>query len=282
MAAGGPPGTQGFRPTKSMGQCFLVDGNITEKIIRSTGFSAADGVLEVGPGFGILTRALSSTAGRVVAVELDGRLLPALRESTSAAGNVDIIHGDILKTDVAELVNDKLSGLRKHVCANLPYNITTPALSLFIESGVFQTITVMIQREVAQRICAKPGTPEYGSFTVFANYHVRPEILFTVPPECFSPRPRVYSAVVRMETLRERMLTPEEEPLFFRVVRAAFHQRRKTLVNALFSAFGRTHKKDEIADVVRACGFNEMIRGETLSIEEFAKLSRFLRSKPFV
>ena len=265
--------SRGFKFSKSMGQNFLIDANITEKIVRLSGIDRSCGVLEVGPGLGNLTSVLVSSAGRVTAVELDGRLLPVLQDIFADHANVEIVQGDILKLDIKRLVNERMPGMKYHVCANLPYNITTPALTKFISSGVFETITVMVQREVARRICAKPGSPDYGAFTVFANYHTEPETLFDVPPECFMPRPSVYSSVVRMKIRVERKLSCEAEAVFFRVVRAAFGQRRKTLVNALHSAFGNTLQKADIDGIVRKCGFDARVRGETLSIEEFIRLS---------
>ncbi|MCL2409765.1 MAG: 16S rRNA (adenine(1518)-N(6)/adenine(1519)-N(6))-dimethyltransferase RsmA [Oscillospiraceae bacterium] len=268
----------GFKFSKSMGQNFLVDKNIPEKIVRLSGIGSSDGVLEVGPGAGALTMELSRSAGKVTAVELDKRLIPILQANLEGRENVEIVEGDILKLDIAATVQEKMPGLRHRVCANLPYNITTPALSAFIDAGVFETITVMVQKEVAERICADPGTRQYGAFSVYANYHTEAELLFDVPPECFMPRPNVTSSVVTLRTRQERILPPEDEPQFFRVVRAAFGQRRKTLVNALYTVFGNELGKDEITDVVTQCGFNPQIRGETLGIEEFAKLSTALAS----
>ncbi|MCL2402180.1 MAG: 16S rRNA (adenine(1518)-N(6)/adenine(1519)-N(6))-dimethyltransferase RsmA, partial [Oscillospiraceae bacterium] len=254
----------GFKFSKSMGQNFLIDKNIPEKIVRLSGIDLSDGVLEVGPGAGALTAELSQSAGKITAVELDKRLIPILKTTLESRGNVEIVEGDILKLDIAALVQEKMPGMRYRVCANLPYNITTPALSAFIEAGVFESITVMIQKEVAERICAVPGTRQYGAFSVYANYHTEPEMLFDVPPECFMPRPSVVSSVVTLRPRRERMLSPEDERQFFRVVRAAFGQRRKTLVNALHAAFGNELEKDEIVEIVTQCGFNPQIRGETL------------------
>ena len=265
----------GFRFSKSLGQNFLVDANIPEKIVRLSGIDEGCCVLEVGPGIGALTSVLCKVAGEVVAVELDGRLLPILRDVLDGCQNVEVVQGDILKMDIGQLVSGKISAT-KRVCANLPYNITTPALTVLIEADVFESITVMIQREVAARICAKPGSPEYGAFTVYSNYHTKPEILFDVPPECFVPRPKVHSSVVTMKTRSEKLLNPVEEAAFFRVVRAAFGQRRKTLINALHAAFGNTMRKDEIADRVIKCGFDTKVRGETLGIEEFILLTRVM------
>jgi 16S rRNA (adenine1518-N6/adenine1519-N6)-dimethyltransferase len=197
------------------------------------------------------------------------------------SANVEIIHGDIMKLDVAALLCEKMPGMRYHVCANLPYNITTPALTMLINSNVFETITVMAQKEVVQRICAQPGSSEYGAFTVFVNYHSEPETLFDVPPECFFPRPGVVSSVVTMKIRTERLLNTEDETLFFRVVRAAFEQRRKTLVNALFASFGNTLQKPDIEGIVRKCGFDTRIRGEMLGIKEFICLTSNIKQLLF-
>jgi 16S rRNA (adenine1518-N6/adenine1519-N6)-dimethyltransferase len=267
----------GLKPSKAMGQNFLIDANIPEKLVRLSGINKSCGVLEVGPGLGALTLALSREAGRVTAVELDKRLTSILREKFKEQPNIDIEQGDILKTDLINLISEKMPGLRYHVCANLPYNITTPAITAFIEADLFESITVMVQREVAQRICAEPGCPEYGAFTVYVMYHTEPKMLFDVPPECFFPRPGVHSSVIRMSKRQERLPEQHEEEIFFRVVRAAFGQRRKTLVNALYSAFGNTHKKAAIGEFVESCGFDIRVRGETLSIEEFAKISGFFK-----
>ena len=264
----------GFKTSKSKGQNFLTDANIPEKIVRLSTIDSSCGVLEIGPGLGALTLALSRAAGRVTAVELDARLLPILRETLSERDNVEIVQGDILKLDISDLVKKNMPGMKHLACANLPYSITTPALSALISAGVFDSITVMVQREVARRICAKPGSPDYGAFTVYANYHTEPEALFDVPPECFMPRPKVYSTVIVMKTRADRFLEADEEKMFFRVVRAAFGQRRKTLVNALHAAFGNAMGKNDILGIVIGCGFDVNVRGETLGIDEFIRLSQ--------
>jgi len=262
----------GFRFSKSMGQNFLIDPNVPERIVNESGIDTSCGVLEIGPGIGALTVRLSEAAAKVTAVELDKKLLPILTETISNADNVEIVQGDILKLNIAELVKGKMPNLRLCVCANLPYNITTPALTALIEADVFDSITVMVQREVAKRICAKPGTEDYGSFSVFANYHTIPKILFDVNPQCFMPKPSVVSSVISMKVRSERPLNKEDEKLFFRVVRASFGQRRKTLANALHSEFS-TMKKEEIIDIISHCGFDTRIRGEALDLSDFIKLS---------
>jgi len=264
----------GIRFSKSKGQNFLIDANIPDKIVRLSGIDGSCDVLEVGPGLGALTMALSKIAGRVAAVELDERFIPILRDLFAGQPNVEIVQGDILKLDIADRGKGKRPGQRHVLCANLPYNITTPAITAFINAGLFESMTVMVQREVARRICAKPASPEYGAFTVFVNYYTEPATLFDVPPECFYPRPGVWSSVVMLKTGVKRELDPEMEDLFFRVVRGAFGQRRKTLVNALYSAFGYALDKAAIEKAVTSCGFDHRVRGETLGIEEFTELSK--------
>ena len=269
---------RGFRNSKAMGQSFLCDKNIPEKIVKLSGIDKSCGVIEVGPGLGALTLELERAAGHVLAVELDKRLIPVLHAIFAEYDNVSILQGDILKLDINKLLDgNKMHGLNHHVCANLPYNITTPAITAFIESDAFKTITVMVQKEVALRICAKPGSPEYGAFTVYANYHTKPEILFDVSPECFFPRPKVTSSVVKMEITAKRLPDAGHEEILFKVVRAAFGQRRKTLVNALHSVFGKTFGKEAITEIVTRCGYDAFIRGERLGVEDFVELSTHFR-----
>ena len=264
-----------IKSLKQLGQNFLIDTAIQEKIVRLSGLDKQCGVLEVGPGLGALTALLCQTAGHVTAVEVDKRLIPILNIILSDYANIDIVQDDILKLDINELITGKMPGFSHHVCANLPYNITSPVLAAFIDSDMFETITVMIQKEVAGRICAQPGSSEYGAFTVFVNYYTTPQLLFDVPPECFYPRPAVTSSVITLKTRNDRALEKKDEQRFFRVVRAAFSQRRKTLVNALYASFSHSMSKDEITDIVRNCGHDIRIRGERLGINEFATLSGF-------
>ncbi len=261
----------GFRFSKSMGQNFLTAAWVPERIAEESGISPENGVLEVGPGVGCLTEQLSLRAGKVVSVELDSALRPVLAETMAGRDNVEIVFGDVLKLDIPALVREKLGSLRPVVCANLPYNITSPLLSAFIEAHCFESITVMIQREVARRICAKAGTADYGAFTVYANWHTEPQILFDVPPSCFIPQPKVTSSVIRLTPRKSPPAAVESEELFFRIVRAAFNQRRKTLVNALGS--GISLPKDRIESAVQNAGFDVRIRGEALDIEGFARLT---------
>ena len=266
----------GFRFSKSMGQNFLIESWVPRDIAESSGAGPGTGVLEVGPGIGPLTRELARRADRVVSVELDRSLLPILAETLAGCPNAQVCPGDILKTDIPGLVRERFAGLTPLACANLPYNITTPAITALIEAGCFASITVMIQREVARRICAAPGTADYGAFSVFCQYYTRPELLFDVPPECFLPAPKVTSSVLRMVPCPP---PPEvdDEAHFFRVVRAAFAQRRKTLVNSLSAALGTQLSKEELVSRVLSCGLPENIRGERLSISDFAALSKALR-----
>ena len=266
----------GFRFSKSMGQNFLIEDWVPRDIAEASGAAPGVGVIEVGPGIGPLTRELSLRADKVVSIELDRSLLPILAETLSDRPNAEIFPGDVLKTDLPGLVAEKLAGLSPIACANLPYNITPPAITALIEAGCFQSITVMIQREVARRICAAPGTGDYGAFSVYCQYHTKPEILFDVPPSCFIPAPKVTSSVLRMvpQTPPAEVDDPKH---FFRVVRAAFAQRRKTLLNSLSSSLGDGTSKEAIANAIAACGLPENIRGERLSISDFAALSKALR-----
>lgn len=266
----------GFRFSKGLGQNFLIDPAVPRAIAEKAGLDEGTGVLEIGPGIGILTRELALRAGTVTAVELDRRLFPILNEVLYGLPNVRLIQGDILKMDLAALLEEHMPGLRHTVCANLPYNITTPLLTKLYESGLFDTITVMVQREVAQRMTARAGTAEYGSFTVLTAYYAEPRILFDVPPGSFMPPPKVTSSVIRLDMRKAPPAGIEDPALFFRVVRGAFAQRRKTLVNALSAAFGGVDR-EKIREAVVSCGFDEKIRGEALGLEDFAALTRAVK-----
>ncbi len=260
----------GFRFSKSLGQNFLVADWVPRSIADSTGLDADTGVLEIGPGIGCLTRELSERAGKVVAVELDGALRPVLAETLADLANVEVVYGDILRQDLAVLTGERMPELRPVVCANLPYNVTTPVLTKLIESGLFDTVTVMIQREVARRICAAPNTPDYGAFGIFVQWHMTAELLFDVPPGCFIPQPKVTSSVIRLTRRDAPPCAVRDEKLLMRIVRAAFNQRRKTLVNALSAGLGMD--KGLAAAALAGCGLDERVRGEALSIAEFAAL----------
>lgn len=262
----------GFRFSKALGQNFLIAQWVPERIAESSGADEASGMLEIGPGIGCLTKELAHRAKKVCAVELDKRLPDVLAESLSECNNVEIISGDILKTNINELVDSRFEGLTPRVCANLPYNITTPVLSALIDSGRFKTITVMIQREVARRICAPAGSGDYGAFTVYVNYYTEPEMLFDVSPGCFIPQPKVTSTVIRLTSRSAPAVKVKDEKLFFRVVKAAFAQRRKILLNALTSSFSNI-SKDRLLEIITGCGFDEKIRGEVLDLQGFAKIA---------
>ncbi|MBR1455699.1 MAG: ribosomal RNA small subunit methyltransferase A [Oscillospiraceae bacterium] len=262
----------GFRFSKALGQNFLIADWVPAEIARSAGIDADTGVLEIGPGIGCLTAELSDRAGKVLAVELDRSLRPILEETLEGRENVELLFGDVLKQDLAALAAERLYGLRPVVCANLPYNVTSPVLTALIRAGCFGQITVMVQREVAQRICAPAGSAAYGAFGLFVQWHTEPELLFEVPPSCFIPQPKVTSAVIRLTRRAAPPVPVRDEELLQRVIRAAFNQRRKTLVNALGAAFGEL-TREELARAVEKCGFDTKIRGEVLDIVGFAKIS---------
>ena len=263
---------QGFRFSKSMGQNFLIAQWVPERIAEEAELDERVGVLEVGPGVGCLTQELAKRAGRVVSVELDERLRPVLAETLAESPNAEVVFGDVLKQNLPALVSEKLAGLTPVVCANLPYNVTSPLLTAFFEAGCFARLTVMVQKEVAQRLCAKPGTADYGAFTVYTQWHAEPQILFDVSPGCFMPAPKVTSSVVRLDVRKEPLAAVQDEAQMFRVVRAAFNQRRKTLSNAL-SAGLSGFSKEQINAAIQACGLDPRVRGEALSIGQFAALS---------
>lgn len=265
----------GFHFSKSMGQNFLIVPEVPVNIAEASGAGRENAVLEVGPGIGPLTKQLAMRAGKVVSVELDQRLFPVLAETLLEFKNVEIMPGDVMKVDLERLVSDKFNGFTPLVCANLPYNITTPVITRLLESQLFAGITVMIQREVAKRICAAPGTADYGAFSVLCQYYARCDYRFEVPPECFLPAPKVTSAVVTL-TPQPKPECVEDEAAFFKVVRCAFGQRRKTLLNGLGTAYGNRYTKEELREILTGCGLPENVRGERLGIEEFAALAKAL------
>lgn len=262
----------GFHFSKAKGQNFLTQAWVPQRMAREAGVEQDCGVLEVGPGIGPLTQQLCLRAGKVVAVELDQRLRPVLAETLGEFDNLELVFGDVLKLDVPALVREKFGDLRPKACANLPYYITSDILAALLEARCFESVTVMVQKEVAQRICAAPGSAAYGAFTVFCQYHARPEILFDVPAGCFIPQPKVTSAVLHLAVRRQPVCPVRDEQLFFRVVRASFAQRRKTLVNGLTGAFGGL-SKERLTQCVTDCGFAPNVRGETLSIPDFSRLA---------
>lgn len=269
----------GFHFSKSMGQNFLIDASIPAAIAEASGAGEDNAVLEIGPGIGALSHELCARAGKVVAVELDRALPPILAETMANYDNFEVVSADILKTDLPALVREKFAPLTPVVCANLPYNITTPALTALIESKCFESITVLVQKEVAERLCAAPGTAAYGAFSVYMQYHTAPQLLFEVGRECFQPQPKVTSAVLRAELRREPPVAVEDEKFFFRVVYAAFALRRKTLVNSLMTGFGSQLSKEQLAEAVVSAGLEPTVRGEKLGLEEFARLARALAAR---
>lgn len=269
----------GFHFSKSLGQNFLTAAWVPQEIVAQSGIDETVGALEIGPGIGCLTRELSFAAKKVVAVEIDRALVPVLDETLADCENTTVIFEDILKIDLKSLVDEHFSGLKKSVCANLPYYITTPILSHLLESHLFDSITVMMQKEVAHRLCAAPGSADYGAFTVFVNYYSEPEILFDVPRGCFIPQPKVDSAVVYLKVRKTPPVELFDEKLFFRVVRASFAQRRKQLINGLFSAFGNDFTKVELSEIMEHAGISPSVRGETLSISQFADMANLLHKE---
>ena len=271
-------GRHGFRFSKSMGQNFLIQGWVPQNIAQASGADESCGVLEIGPGIGPLTVQLAKRAARVAAIELDKSLLPILDETLAPYDNVTVIPGDAMKLDLAALAAEQFGDLTPLACANLPYNITTPVLTALMEVKCFRAITVMIQREVALRICAAPGTADYGAFSLFCQYHTVPEFLFEVPPECFLPAPKVTSAVIRLVPRDTPPQDLVDEAFFFRVVKASFAQRRKTLLNGLTSAFGDRLSKEQLRQAIAAAGLPEGVRGERLGIGQFAALAQAIQA----
>ena len=262
----------GFHFSKAKGQNFLIARWVPESIAREAGVDETAGVLEIGPGIGPLTQQLCLRAKKVCAVELDKRLEPILQKTVGPFDNLEIIWDDVLKQDVPALVKEKFQGLRPMACANLPYYITSPILSALLEADCFDSVTVMVQKEVAQRIAAAPGSEDYSAFTVFCQYWAEPELLFDVPAHCFLPQPKVTSAVISLRVRKERPWDIKDKDLFFRVVKASFAMRRKKLSNGLASGFSELGKAGA-AEVIRLAGFPENVRGETLSIADFAKIA---------
>ena len=268
----------GFHFSKAKGQNFLTASWVPERIAAEAGVDGTAGVLEIGPGIGPLTQQLCLRAGKVIAVELDTSLRPILQKTVGEFANLELIFDDAMKLDLAALVRDRFAGLRPMACANLPYYITSPVLTALLEAKAFESVTVMVQKEVAQRICAGPGTADYSAFTVFCHYHAAPEILFDVPPSCFLPQPKVTSAVITLRTRRSLPWEIRDEDLFFRVVRASFAMRRKTLVNGLAAGFP-DRSKQALTDLLVSLGHRPEVRGETLSIEQFAAIANALSER---
>ena len=263
----------GFHFSKAKGQNFLIGRWVPERIAEEAGVDETAGVLEIGPGIGPLTQQLALRAGKVCAVEVDERLKPILALTVGEFSNTEILWSDVLKQNIPALVQEKFPGLRPMACANLPYYITSPILTALLEAECFQSVTVMVQKEVAQRIAAQPGSPDYSAFSIFCQYYAQPEILFDVPAGCFLPQPKVTSAVITLNVREEKPWDIPEPEIFFRAVRASFAMRRKKLQNGLASGFPKLGKAGA-AEVIAAAGLPENVRGETLGIPEFARLSK--------
>lgn len=280
---GNPTGTieilkkYNFNFQKRFGQNFLIDGNILEKIVDAAGITKEDCVLEIGPGIGTMTQYLAESAGEVVAVEIDRALIPILEDTLSAYDNVTVINEDILKVDIRALIEEKNQGRPIKVVANLPYYITTPIIMGLFESHVpLRSITVMVQKEVARRMQTGPGTKDYGALSLAVQYYAKPQIIAEVSPNCFIPRPQVGSAVIRLDRHEKPCAKVEDEGVLFDVIRAAFNQRRKTLANSLGNAGGLGITRLFAAQALEAVGLDPAIRGEALTLEEFAKLANYL------
>jgi len=265
----------GFKFSKQLGQNFLIDGNIVRNIVKKAGIGKEDYVLEIGPGIGTLTEELALNAKKVVAVEIDRNLLPILDETLDRYDNVEVVHGDILKVDLKRLIDEKLGGGPIKVVANLPYYVTTPIIAMLIEEDLnIESITVMIQKEVAERIAAKPGTKQYGSLTVFVNFYCIVENLLLVPKTVFMPSPKVDSAVVKLNLKKD--VENVDKKVFFQVVKSAFNQRRKTILNSLAS--GLAYEKDTVKEILEECSISLNARAEDLTIEDFLNISKRLTS----
>ena len=257
-------GRHGFRFSKSLGQNFLTDETVPRRIAEMSGAGETGNAVEIGPGMGCLTAELCRRADRVVAVELDRALLPVLGETLAGYDNFEVVQGDVLQIDLAALCREKFGEAQAVACANLPYYITTPAITALLESGAFQKITVMVQKEVAQRICAAPGTAAYSAFSIYVQYHAEAALLFDV---------QVDSAVIQLTPRTQPPVAVRNEKLYFALVRAAFNMRRKTLVNALGPVLGSAMGKEEITELIQSVGLDARVRGERLSLAEYAALS---------
>lgn len=259
---------------KKFGQNFLIDERVLEKIISAAEVNKDDFVLEIGPGIGTMTQYLAENAREVMAVEIDKNLIPILSDTLSAYDNVSILNADILKVDIAKIVEEKNGGKPVKVVANLPYYITTPIIMGLFESHVpIDSITVMVQKEVADRMQTGPGSKDYGALSLAVQYYAKPEIVANVPPNCFMPRPKVGSAVIRLTRHQNPPVTAKDEKLMFRIIRASFNQRRKTLANGLKNSQELNYTKEQVESAITECGLPLNIRGEALTLEQFAKLS---------
>ena len=262
---------------KKYGQNFLIDDNIVEKIVREAGVTKDDFVLEIGPGIGTMTQVLCAHAREVVAVEIDDKLIPILKETLGEFDNVSVIHNDILKVDIAALAKERNAGKPIKVVANLPYYITTPIIMGLFESKVpIDSITIMVQKEVADRMQVGPGTKDYGALSLAVQYYAKPEIVVNVPPTCFMPKPNVGSAVIRLVRYENVPVDVKDEKLMFKIIRASFNQRRKTLANGLSNSPEIHLSKEVITTSIEKLGRGPSIRGEALTLSEFAELSNII------
>ena len=267
-----------FMFQKKFGQNFLIDPHVLEKIIRAAGVTKEDCVLEIGPGIGTMTQYLAENAGKVVAVEIDRNLIPILSETLEEYDNVTVINEDILKVDIKELADKYNGGRPIKVVANLPYYITTPIIMGLFESNVpIDNITVMVQKEVADRMKEGPGSKDYGALSLAVQYYALPEIVANVPPNCFIPRPNVGSAVIRLTRHKEVPVRAEDPKLMFKLIRASFNQRRKTLQNGIGNSPELSFTKEQVAAAIEQMGLSPSVRGEALSLEQFARLSDILK-----
>ena len=266
-----------FNFQKKYGQNFLISPDILEEIIEAAQITKDDFVLEIGPGIGTMTQYLCEAAGAVVAVEIDTNLIPILKDTLSEYNNVEVLNEDILKVDIAKLAEEKKGGKPIKVVANLPYYITTPIIMGLFESHVpIDSITIMVQKEVADRMKEGPGSKEYGALSLAVQYYAEPEIVVNVPPSCFMPQPKVGSAVIRLTRHEKTPVFAKSEKLLFQVIRASFNQRRKTLANGLSNFGAFSLKKEELQECIMELGVPANIRGEALSLEQFAKLSNII------
>ena len=262
----------GFHFSKALGQNFIINPDVCPLMAENCGADRESGVIEIGPGIGVLTAELAQRAQKVVCIELDKRLLPILSETLSDFDNVKIINDDVLKCDLKKIIEEEFAGLDVYVCANLPYYITSPVIMMLLESDLpIKAITVMVQKEAAQRICADVGSRDSGAVTVAVDYYSDANKLFDVKASSFMPAPKVDSSVIRMDIRKEKAIKVENEKLFFSIVKAAFGQRRKTAVNSLSSGLGIP--KDKISEVLTSCGFDVNIRAEVMTMEDFALIT---------
>ena len=269
-----------FKKKKQYGQNFLTNVAIPRRIAAESGITAEDCVIEIGPGFGILTRELSAIAHKVVAIEIDTELMNILPEKLAGCETVKVINADILKTDVSKLIADEFEGRNVCVCANLPYYITTDIVMKLLEGNYgFKTITVMVQKEVAERFCSKAGSDGYGAITASISYYASVKRLFTVKAGSFDPKPKVDSAVIRFDVFDKPPVSPLDKDILFNVIKAAFSQRRKTLLNSLFSFFGQQLNKEQLTEIILSADLSETVRGEELDIFAFSKIADLIYTK---